>query len=298
MMKHSFSLLVAFATTALAGCQLYFGENDNDGSWNYCGADGYYECQGDDCYWRGAECPTGAGQGSAGGFECDDNSDCAAGCYCGDGICEEAGFCTTDEDCGQGFVCNEERSSCEPGTPQPQPTPCGADNDCPTGQYCDSQTLQCTATCTCTSDSDAVNQGFDYCDESRQTCLPGVDPAGDCAGEITCNLGRPTCPAGTVALISEGCYTGECAAINSCATAPSCSAFGHEADCLAGNDCSVSYTGINCTTPNNSPCQAGSTDCTCQEYRFAACNDSGASPRTTVEFNGYVFEVSQLTLRQ
>src|SRR5688500_3344107 len=85
MMKHSLTLLVAVATSALAGCQLYFGEEDNDGAWNYCGADGYYECEGDDCYWRGPSCPTGTGMGSAGGFECNDNTDCAAGCYCGNG---------------------------------------------------------------------------------------------------------------------------------------------------------------------------------------------------------------------
>jgi hypothetical protein len=294
MMKHSFSLLVAFATTALAGCQLYFGENDNDGSWNYCGADGYYECQGDDCYWRGAECPTGAGQGSAGGFECNDNSDCAAGCYCGDGICEEAGFCTTDEDCGRGFVCNEQRSSCEPGTPEPT---CEIDADCPAGQYCDAATGLCAASCSCVTDAEAKNGGFDFCDEERQTCMVGTDPDGDCAGPVTCNLGKPTCPVQHTPVIADGCWTGECVVIGSCGTAPACENLSHESDCLAGNDCSVSYTGINCTTPNNTPCQAGSTNCTCEEYRFSSCNSSGAMPRTTVEYNGYIFEVSELTLR-
>src|SRR5947207_880338 len=74
MMKHSIALLVASATMALAGCDLYFGgdQHDND-SWTYCGSDGYYECTGDTCYWRGPDCPAGTGSGSGSanpGSEC------------------------------------------------------------------------------------------------------------------------------------------------------------------------------------------------------------------------------------
>lgn len=289
MKKHAFTFLVALATTTLAGCQLYFGEDDDDGAWTYCGSDGYYECNGDDCYWRGSECPTGTEPGTPPGFECSEDSDCAAGCYCGNGICEEAGFCTQDSDCGNGYTCDESRSSCTPNDS------CAADSDCTQGEYCNPDNLQCEATCTCTTDAEAVSGGYDYCDESRGTCLAGVDPAGDCAGELTCNLGRPTCPAGSVALIAEGCYTGECQAIAACASAPACAAFGHEADCRAAS-CGVSYTGINCRKPDNTPCQAGDTNCTCDSYVYASCYDS-TTPRTTVEFNGYLFDVSELTLR-
>src|SRR5688572_28955708 len=90
MMKNSIALLVTAATSLLTGCSLYFGDGNNrgdgDGSWTYCGSDGYYECQDEDCVWRGAECPSGT---DPGGFECKVNEDCAAGCYCGNGICEE-----------------------------------------------------------------------------------------------------------------------------------------------------------------------------------------------------------------
>ena len=281
MMKHSLSLLVAtMAATTLAGCQLYFGEDEGNGgdAWTYCGQDGYYECNENDCYWRGPDCPAGMGSGSGsggqvpGGYECKDSTDCAAGCYCSNGVCEEAGFCTQDSDCGNGYVCNTMRSSCEPTNTPPPPTSCTTDYDCAAGSYCNPATLQCEATCSCMTDADAKSQNFDYCDEGRATCLPGIDPAGDCAGAVTCNIVRPSCPEGSVALISEGCYTGNCMAINSCATAPSCSAFGNETDCFNDTDCNVSYTGINChNTMTGTSCTANSTNCTCDSYQFASC---------------------------
>lgn len=294
MFKHSLTLLAAsFAVMSLAGCELYFGSDQHgDGDrWTYCGSDGYYECTGNDCYWTSSTCPSGSGSGSSGnGYDCQDNSDCAAGCYCQDGVCEEGGFCMTDADCGPGYTCDVERSSCEPtGTTQ-----CGADSDCATGQYCDAMSKTCTDSCTCASDADAKAGGFDYCDESRGTCMTGTDPSGDCAGDVTCNLGRPSCPEGQVALIANGCYTGQCEAIASCGTAPGCDAYTHEADCQNAM-CSLSYTGIGCHTPDNSPCTAGSSQCTCTSYKFATCDDS-ASPRVVVHFNGLVFDASGMGL--
>jgi hypothetical protein len=208
-----------------------------------------------------------------GGYECKDSSDCAAGCYCGDGVCEEAGFCTLDSDCGNGFACNESRSSCEPTTTS---TTSSTDSNCPQGQDCSPATLKCTTTSSCTSDAEAVSQMFDYCDESRSTCLPGIDSEGDCAGPVTCNLGRPSCPEGQVAKINEGCYTGECQAINTCGTTPGCAAYTHESDCEAAMTCNLSYTGINCRNPNanNAPCSAGTTSCVCDSYQFASCSDA------------------------
>jgi Cys-rich repeat protein len=290
MKKHITLLVAAAAMVLAAGCSLYFGENNNSGSWSYCGQDGYYECWDNECYWRGSECPAGVGSGRPPGFECTTHTDCAAGCYCGDGYCEEAGFCTKDSDCGNGYTCNESRSSCEP-----QPT-CTDDNQCASGQYCDAATNSCVSSCVCATDAEAKAQGFDFCDETRQTCMAGTDPNGDCAGTLTCNLGRPSCPQGQVALIADGCYTGQCQAIDSCATAPQCAAFGHEVDCRADNSCAVSYTGINCRRPDNSPCTAGDSNCTCESFVFSSCRDKTTS-RTVVEYNGFTFDVSELTLR-
>jgi hypothetical protein len=299
MMKHSIALLVATVTIALSGCQLYFGEEENNGSWTYCGSDGYYECNDNDCYWRGPDCPAGGwGSGSGmtppGGFECDSNTDCAAGCYCANGICEEAGFCTKDSDCGTGYTCDEARSSCVPDGEEP-PTACVDDNSCPSGEYCDNG--YCTASCSCITDAEAKNGGFDYCDEERQTCLLGSDPDGDCAGPVTCNLGRPTCPVQQAPVIADGCYTGECVVIGSCGTKPPCENLSHESDCRADTTCSVSYTGINCKKPDNTACTAGDTNCTCDSYQYASCH-AGSMTRTTVEYNGFTFNVpAELTLQ-
>ena len=266
MKKLSIPLLIGFAV-ALTGCALYFGDsNDNGSTWTYCGADGYYVCDDGDCRWAGPDCPAGTGSGAPGGFECEDNDDCAAGCYCGNGICEEAGFCTQDSDCGEGYTCNESRSSCEPGAPT-----CANDDACPNGQYCNEGT--CTATCLCTSDAEAVAQGFDYCNEWRGTCMSGDDPAGTCAGEPTCNLTPPSCQPGDVPLLgADGCWTGECQSTQHCAEAPSCTRINDQASCSARADCRQIVNGINCTKNDGTgPCQAGDQNCTCEQLIFAGC---------------------------
>lgn len=272
MKNLSLGLLVAATASVLSGCALYFGEDHDNDTWTYCGSDGYYSCEDENCEWVSATCPDqgwgsgGSGSGS-GGFECTDNNDCAAGCYCSDaGLCEEAGFCTTDDDCGEGYTCNEERSSCEPDT-----SSCSADADCPSGQYCENGA--CTATCVCSDDQTALDNGFGWCDETRMTCLPGEDPAGTCGGEAasTCTTGRPACPAGSVAELYQGCWTGECRAINACDVDPVCEHIIDSASCTARTDCSQVVNGINCKKPDGTACQAGDTNCTCDSYVFASC---------------------------
>lgn len=272
MKNLSLGLLVALTTTVMSGCALYFGdEHDHGDSWTYCGSDGYYTCDGDNCQWVSATCPDqGTGSGSSGsGFECTDNSDCAAGCYCANGVCEEAGFCTQDSDCGDGYTCNEDRSSCEP-----DPS-CTSDASCDAGQVCDTASGDCTATCVCTTDAEAAANGFDYCDESRTTCMSGTDPAGTCAGEATCNQLPPSCAAGEVPTIgADGCWTGACEAVASCADAPACSHIKDEMTCLGQDGCSETVNGINCKKGDGTACQAGDTGCTCDSYVFASCRDA------------------------
>jgi len=127
---HSLALLTAFAALGtLAGCELYFGSDNNGGNWSYCGPDGQYQCSGNSCHWVGSTCTNpgsgsggqGSGSGSGSGYECTSNTDCAAGCYCQNGVCTEGGFCTQNSDCGPGYICDTNRSSCVPG--------CGSDAD-------------------------------------------------------------------------------------------------------------------------------------------------------------------------
>lgn len=278
---HSFGLAIAIAG-ALAGCDLYFGDkghsNDN---WNYCAADGYYTCKGDSCVWVSATCPAGGG-GS--GYSCTSNSNCASGCYCSaSGVCTEGGFCTKDADCGPGYHCDPSRSSCEPNTP---PSTCQYDNQCPQGQYCSPQTNTCTATCTCTTDQQAIAGGFGWCDVSRMTCLPGQNPAGTCAGDAssTCTTAPPSCPPGQVGLLLDGCWTGQCHDIATCNLPPVCTHLNDEPDCLSRTDCSAVYNGLNCKKPDGTICHSGDTNCTCAQYVFASCAKKGAA--RTVDTTG------------
>lgn len=270
MKNLSLGLLVAVTTTVMSGCALYFGNDHDEDTWTYCGSDGYYTCDGDNCQWASATCPDqGSGTDPNGGFECSDNSDCAAGCYCANGTCEEAGFCTQDSDCGTGYVCNEDRSSCEPAGES-----CTDNASCPQGSICDNGT--CTTTCVCSTDAEAAAQGYDYCDELRVTCMSGDDPYGTCAGEPTCNTVPPACQPGDVPLLgADGCWTGECEAASQCADAPPCGRINDEASCAARNDCHEIRNGINCTKPDGNggmvPCQNGDTNCTCEQLIFAAC---------------------------
>jgi hypothetical protein len=287
-------LLIALAAAGLlAGCQLYFGSSND--TWSYCGSDGYYKCEGNDCYWAAAECPAGVGSGAPPGFGCQSHTDCAAGCYCADnGICEEAGFCTNDTDCGNGYTCNTDRSSCEPVGP------CTSDASCDEGSYCSPDTNECTASCTCASDEEAIENGFGWCDESRNTCMPGQDPAGTCAGTPTCNVAKPSCPAGQVPTLYDGCYTGECREYAACDMEPVCAHINDQTNCLGRNDdCAAVYTGLNCTKPDGTACQAGDTGCTCQSFVFHSCRDKNAgSPRLVQTSDGLWLDATPLMLLQ
>ena len=210
----------------------------------------------------------GSSVGSGGtGWECTTNSDCSSGCYCApNNTCTEGGFCTDNSDCGSGYFCDTGRSSCEPN-PQPQPG-CTADTDCDQaiGEFCDVPTGTCTQ--------------------------------GSCAGDITCTTAEPVCPTGDVPLIYNGCYTGSCFAYGSCSDAPTCKNINDETDCLSrANDCSATYTGLNCTKADGTACHSGDSGCTCESFVFATCADKTASTgRLVQDARGRMLDASQLML--
>lgn len=248
---HSVGVALAVATMSLlAGCQLYFGNSGPGGD--------------DDGSSSGGNRPPG--------FECDSNAQCAAGCFCADGICTEAGFCAGDRDCGSGFHCDTARSSCVPNPA------CATSDDCKLGSACDPVSGSCVATCACINDTDAIAKGFGWCDENRGTCMKGTDPAGACLGSVTCTTAEPVCPEGQVALVKDGCFTGKCREIGVCEAAPICESLQHETDCGSrAADCHKTFIGRNCTGPG---CGTGG-QCTCTEFDFDSC-DTGAAPPVVV----------------
>ncbi len=274
--------LCLLAALFLSACTLYLGPDDDD---DWC--DDGWSCGGDD-----------VGPPPGGGFPCDSDLECAAGCYCtdevaGDGVwgtCVESGYCTTDRDCGSGMECDA--GTCKPvdrGCTADDQCPdgtvcdetyrvcvedpsCQANTDCRPGNVCDPATGTCVPTTGCTSDAECPDGS--YCDEDRGTCTPGVDPeAPTCGGTVSCNQGAPRCPAGQVPLIdpTTGCYTGTCEVIASCDTAPVCTAITDEASCQDREDCSTAYTGRNCRMPGGAACQAGVPGCVCESYTFSTC---------------------------
>lgn len=253
----SVGVALAVATVSLlAGCQLYFGSSGSGSG------------SGD-----GTGVSSGSGNGSSvpggnpPGFQCSSDAQCAAGCFCSNGICTEGGFCSTDKDCGPNFHCDVGRSSC---IPNPQ---CTANDQCKPGSACDTASGACVVTCACTSDADAIQQGFGWCDETRNTCMNGTDPAGMCLGDITCTTPMPACPDGQVALIKDGCFTGACRAIAACEGAPACTSLQHQTDCDArSTDCTSLFVGHNC---HGTTCGTSDADCTCESYTFQSCDVKG-----------------------
>lgn len=264
------SLCIA-ALAALGGCELYLGDGGGGGGdrWTYCAQDGYYVCNGSDCEWAGARCP------SEPGYTCTSDADCAQGCYCSDtGVCEEAGFCNNDNQCPDGYTCDEARSSCVPQT-------CASDADCTQGEFCNADGA-CEASCTCTDDAQAQAAGWAYCDEATSTCKP-TPAGGSCFGSATGT--EPTCAAGEVPLVSNGTFTGACSAIGGCDLTPECEKLQHEEDCIGrAAACTSVYYGINCTNPTSGQsCAAGDSGCVCESFQFADC-------RTKVTQHAFAYE--------
>ena len=68
--------------------------------------------------------------------------------------------------------------------------------------------------------------------------------------------------------------------IAACEAAPTCTAIGHEDDCLGRpTDCSAVYTGNNCKKTDGSACHAGDTGCTCESFTFASCQSHLANTK-------------------
>lgn len=299
-------LLVCLGLTALVsatGCELYFGHHghDHDGTTHYCEGTGEgtvcYTCYEDNGY---QECfPDNYG--------CTNDDACARGCYCDEqhGVCEEAGTCAVDADCGYGLECDcsgscvpagTESRSCDPGScwntgcpegqvctaegacvPVTPPLTCESDADCAAGCYCLNGT--CEETSVCTQDSECP--AGQTCDETRNTCEPIT---GTCYSEPGPNCpAAPACPSGELAEVgANGCYTGLCLPETACPDdppRPECSAINDWAQCLAqemAGFCHPVLIGTNCHPADNpnASCAPGQQNCVCETLNFSGCVDA------------------------
>ncbi|MEZ4399634.1 MAG: hypothetical protein R3B06_06430 [Kofleriaceae bacterium] len=282
-MKKLLACLGLAMAISATGCTLYFGEQ-NDGP--DCPA-GTYAAYNE---WGELVCAPGGGPG----LYCSSDLQCASGCYCDEasGLCEEGGFCAVDADCGFGMSCDCS-NSCVPagtetrtcgstcfdtgcpvgttcaadGTCIPDVPGCTSDAECAAGCYCSGG--QCEETSVCSTDADCPSN--EHCDTTRSTCVPGAPAGPTCNGTLTCNLGAPTCPAGQVPLIQDGCYTGACTPLANCTGVPACGVLNTEQMCLDRVDCSPIYAGQNCTNPSGASCTMGSSNCTCETFSFDHC---------------------------
>lgn len=208
-------LLLALSST---GCTLYFGEeDDNNGDCppgTYLSYDEYgpvcigdgggngYDCSSDYECAAGCYCDPLSGVCVEAGF-CSTDADCPPGTVCDESrqSCDPdggPGVCDSDDDCGYGSYCDETTGTCIPSwtcdASDPNscgtgymcqdgtcvPIPCEDNDDCAAGCYCDTTTGGCAESCYCTTDAEATAGGFGWCDEPRNTCMPGTDPTPLC----------------------------------------------------------------------------------------------------------------------
>jgi hypothetical protein len=261
MLRQTLAGLAITGLTALSGCQFYFGEDDDDGDggYTYCDSSGCWYCDDWGCY------PDGGDPGDGGGWgPCSTNYDCAAGCACVAGVCEEWGFCSYDSDCMPGFVCDD-RASCVPDGSEPGA--CTSDYECPWGTFCDEMSGACVGSWTC-YDSSECGPGM-ACDD-RGTCVPAKctsddqclagcyceDTIGECVETgtctsdaecwdgMTCDEARSTCVPGTAE--DPGTCDGEITCTEPPPACPPGSTPGIKDGCYTGYCILISTT---CTPP-------------------------------------------------
>ena len=218
----------------LAGCELYFGSHDTTTA--------HLELL--RVRWLlpvprrqlhvglGRPAPSPASTGS-GGYECTSSTDCAAGCYCANGTCEEGGFCAHRRRLRRGLPLRRDRSSCEPDGRRLH----GADAECPTGQTCDARPAAARRRASCsTATPSAKAQGFGYCDELTQHLHerhgPGRYLRAATRRDLHHRRRRPARAGERPAIDATAAATASARRLASCADAPVCEHINDETDCL------------------------------------------------------------------
>ena len=98
---------------------------------------------------------------------CQSDAECAAGCYCQNGSCEESSVCSSDAQCPMGQTCDEPRSTCVPVTEPPPPPPPPACNTITDQMSCDAR-MDCRSVI---SGSDCHRPDGTTCQAGDQSCV-------------------------------------------------------------------------------------------------------------------------------
>jgi hypothetical protein len=131
---------------------------------------------------------------------CDENTDCAEGCYCDvqSGTCLETGFCEDDGQCFDGMICDVERRTCVPIS-EPDPGTCYGD------VFCDALPPECPEGTTpgiangcytglCIALADCEQPPQPACEEimGEEECYSRLDCSATYVGvNCTCQGGQP-----------------------------------------------------------------------------------------------------------
>jgi hypothetical protein len=131
--------------------------------------------------------------------------------------------CLADEECDAGEHCNldiclphpncRDGEGCPPvcyGRCEPAPEPACNLIDCPPGTHCE---VVCATDC-------APTPGGPCDPGCWPVCVDDQPDVGECYGDVLCDSLPPACPSGTVAGVSNGCWTGYCIPLRECGHDP------------------------------------------------------------------------------
>jgi hypothetical protein len=305
-MRRILALAFTASLVASAGCDLYFGGDDDD-----------------ECAYGGADVPTGGAPQLPEGYRNPQTGQCEYLGGGGGGWCDpNCGPCPTDSNEAAGALpswgmCQSSCTGLDEGSCLDAPG-CRAAyiDDCPPGApaTCDmtwyyecwavDQTGPVQGSCegldaySCSMHDDCISVHDNACNN------PGTDPNGDqawcglgwfrrCADEPTaatgcfsdseCSTGE-RCNAAEVCNPPPGCAggTGTGNGLIDCTTCygecvpdeppPACNTLPDEVSCIDRSDCSPLYEGINCD------CDPANPQCTCQQWQYVGCTDMDTAP--------------------
>ncbi|HLU68346.1 MAG TPA: hypothetical protein VKZ63_18810, partial [Kofleriaceae bacterium] len=95
-------------------------------------------------------------------------------------------------------------------------------------------------------------------------CGDGDPDPGLCYAPVDDGQAPPACPEGTTPGIAGGYYTGYCIPLALCEAAPACADIPAEATCIAREDCTPLYEGVDCVCEGDA--------CTCADWVYTTCS--------------------------